>query len=148
MKRDHSQIKSELAALQQGGVIRPVDVLEFARDPETALHACFEWDDDKAAHEFRLEQARKLLRVYVTVEQGKSEPVRAYVSLKSDRQKEGGGYRAITDVLSDDALRNQLLSDALDELRAVQSRYKHLQKLAKVWRAVDEAVGESESDAA
>lgn len=52
-----------IAALEDSkGNVRPVDVIEAARDPKSALHKDFEWDDTKAAHKHRLETARKLIR--------------------------------------------------------------------------------------
>lgn len=146
--RDQSAIRQELAALQQDGVIRPVDVVEFAKDPDTALHDCFEWDESKAAHEFRLEQARKLLRVFVTVDPVSNKSIRAFVSLTSDRKEPGGGYRATVDVLSDADMTRQMLSDALAELRVVQRKYKSLQALEKVWQSIDDASIKAKSDAA
>lgn len=141
----HSEaIRGELEALKVDGVIRPADVVERARDPESAMHGWFEWDESAAAQEFRLYQARKLLRVHVTVEQREDSPTRAFVSLSSDRKVEGGGYRALDDVMSDEALRAQLLRDALAELRCAQQKYRHLKQLSGVWKAVEEAEGQNE----
>lgn len=142
MKRDHEAIRAELERLKSGGVIKPVDVVEAARDVESPLHDCFTWDDGEAAHQFRLLEARNMLRVYVVTEANAPTNVRAFVSLTSDRAKEGGGYRAIADVLSDDAMRNQLLRDAFVQFRNMQKRYQHLKQLSKVWDAVDEAEAE------
>lgn len=144
MKRDHEAIRAELERLKSDGVIRPVDVVEAARDEESPLHDWFQWDDDEAAHQYRLLQARNLLRVYVNVEPSKdSEPVRAFVSLTSDRAKEGGGYRALAEVMGDDAMREQLLRDAFVQFRNMQKRYQHLKQLSKVWDAVAEAETEA-----
>ena len=144
MKRDHDAIRAELERLKSGGVVRPVDVVEAARDEESPLHDWFQWDDDEAAHQYRLLQARNLLRVYVNVEPSPdAEPVRAFVSLTSDRVKEGGGYRALAEVLSDDAMRQQLLQDAFVQFRNMQKKYQHLTQLSRVW----DAVAEAEADA-
>jgi len=143
MKRDHDSIKAELERLKAGGVIKPVDVVEAERDESSALHDCFTWDDDEAAHQFRLLEARNLLRVYVVTEENMAENTRAFVSLSTDRSKEGGGYRTIADVMSDDALRQQMLQDAFSQLRNTQQKYRHLQQLSKVWDALDEAEGQS-----
>lgn len=45
-----------------GGVIAPEAVVEAARDPASPLHGAFDWDDASAAHEHRIETARKLIR--------------------------------------------------------------------------------------
>lgn len=50
-KRLSALWKRELEIIREkhGGTIRPEDVVEFAKDPSTALHECFEWNDRKAA---------------------------------------------------------------------------------------------------
>lgn len=147
MKRDHDAIRNELERLKSGGVIRPVDVVEAARDESSPLHPCFQWDDGEAAHQYRLLQARNLLRVYVNVEPAANvEPVRAYVSLTSDRVKDGGGYRAMAEVLSDSDLRQQLLNDAFVQFRNMRKKYEHLKQLSKVWAAIDEAEKQAQAE--
>lgn len=131
-------IKAELDRLNANGVIRPVDVVEAARSKRSVLHGCFTWEDTEAAHQYRLIEARNLLRVYVLTEKVDGLNVRAFVSLTSDRVKDGGGYRAITDVMSDAELREQMLADAVVRLRNVQLQYKSLRQLDRVWDALDE----------
>ena len=97
-------IKSELERLFLEGLLRPADVVEAARDPESPLHSHFEWDDTEAAEKWREEQARQLIR-NVRIEVGTSSPVlvRAFVSLPVDRQN-GAGYRRFEDVIDNDFL--------------------------------------------
>lgn len=45
----------------QYGALTPDNIIKSAIDPESILHGCFEWDDKKAAHNYRLTQARKLI---------------------------------------------------------------------------------------
>ena len=134
----NDRIEEELRELAEshGGVIPPAAVVAFARDPETALHSKFTWDDGEAAEAWRLHQARRVLSVYVTVIAANTEPVRTFVSLTSDR-KAGGGYRLTVDVLADESLREQMIIDAVAELKRVRVKYKHLNELAEVWTAVD-----------
>lgn len=138
MKRDAAAIKAELDRLNADGVIRPADVVEAARNKRSALHDCFTWEDTEAAHQFRLIEARNLLRVYVLTEKVQGMNVRAFVSLTSDRVKDGGGYRTIADVMGDAELREQMLADAVVQLRNMQKRYKTVQQLERVWDALDE----------
>lgn len=145
-QHDHNAIREELERLKVDGIIRPSDVVEAAQEPASPLHDWFQWDDGEAAHQYRLDQARKLLRVYVVTDTPESAPVRALVSLTTDRSN-GGGYRAVADVMSDDALREQMLRDAFTQLRNTQEKYRHLQALADVWRAVDEAERKSATKA-
>ena len=126
-----------LVAKRHRGLLRPRDVVAYAEDPETALHGCFEWDDESAGHRYRLWQARQLISVRVTVIQGMETSVRAYVSLAPQRGVSGGGYRPVRDVLSDEAAREQLLADALAELETVRTQYESLVELAGVWAEMD-----------
>lgn len=128
----------EIIRKQNHGILRPVDVVSFARDPQTALHAEFEWDDDKAAEQYRLEQARQIIRCAVRVIGDGRPPIRAYVSLLSDRQA-GDSYRDVFDVMSTPSLRDQLLAQALREAESWRLRYEHLVELQSVCREIAKA---------
>ena len=115
MTEHRELIRDELEQIRQkhGGLLKPEDVVAFARNKRTALHQEFEWDDERASAEYRLEQARKVIRVAVTIlpsPHSDQEPVRAYVSVASDRAQPGGGYRAFADVMTDDAMRAERLA--------------------------------------
>ena len=123
----------EIRRQSDDGTIKPEAVVAYAENPETALHSRFEWDQDKAAHQHRLWQAREIIRVHVTILPQDERPVRAYVSLPSDRVKPGGGYRGIADVLENPDWRAELLAVALDELGRWQAKYKHLNELSRIF---------------
>jgi len=129
-------VREELEYLtkRHKGVLRPVDIVAFAADPETALHAKFEWDDEMAAHKYRIVQARHLIRVYVKPVNNK--PIRVWVSLTTDRG--GDSYRLTEDVMANTALRNQLLQDAKRDMVSFRNKYRNLNELARVFEAMDE----------
>ena len=131
-------IKQELEIIRNegGGFLNPSKVVDYARDPATALHEYFEWDDTEAAHRYRLAQARALIRVAVIVGPTTAETVRAYVSLSSDRRA-NGGYRAIADVLSDEIMKETLLADALHDLASFQRKYDSLRNVARLNRVFE-----------
>jgi hypothetical protein len=137
MKRD--EIRAELERLKRDGMVKAADVVDAARDEDSPLHSHFTWDDSDAAHQYRLEEARRLLRVFVVTERREVGDTRAYISLSPDRRIEGGGYRILADVMDNEELSAQMLSDALADLRRVQQKYRSLTKLAKVWKAIGEA---------
>ncbi|HUV96056.1 MAG TPA: hypothetical protein VMV98_01180 [Acidobacteriaceae bacterium] len=130
------EMKAEIEALAADGLIMPASLVELARNPDSSLHDQFTWDDGEAAQAWRIEQARRLLRVFVVeVSSPKSSVMtRAFVSLSSDR--DDGGYRAIADVLSDDDLKAKLIHDALDDLERVKVKYQTLHELDPVFSAV------------
>ena len=139
-KQKESEVTSELRRIaeENGGLLRPADVVGAARFEESPLHSWFEWNDDAAAEQYRLWQARQIIRVNVTYLQtmGKSVPYRVFVSLSSDRTA-AGGYRVTTDVFRDDAARAVMLADALRELRAIQFKYRNLRELERVFIEIE-----------
>jgi len=135
-KRKRS-IVGELETIRKrgGGILRPVEVVAFARKKTTALHDRFEWDDSVAAERFRLEQARHLIRCTVRMINDDSPPIHAYVSLEDDR-KGGDSYRALVDVMSDTELREKLLEQALREADAWRDRYERFTELSPIVKAI------------
>lgn len=125
----------EIIRTRHSGILRPADVVAFARDPRTALHAEFEWDDHAAAAEYRLEQARRIIRCVVRVVSEDSTPVRVYASLRDDRRV-GDSYRSVSDIMDDPHLRKQLLAQALREAESWRVRYERLAELEPIVRAI------------
>jgi len=125
----------ELSSLKKRGLLRPEDVVKFARKSSTALHKKFEWNDSKASHEYRLWQARELIVRVRFHHKDREGPIQAYVSLKSDRGLAKGGYRRLIDVLGDDELRKELFNQAMEELNYWQDKYDELSELAPIFAA-------------
>jgi hypothetical protein len=130
------EVLEALRGLQRDdGTILPADVVEHARPESSPLHRFFEWDDSAAAAEYRIAQARRLLRVTVTIlptEDRAGIPTRAFVSLTTEK-----GYRPTEAVLVHSDHRAQLLSDAMREAQAFARKYRHLQEMASVVAAID-----------
>jgi hypothetical protein len=149
MNEHRQAVASELEQICQkhGGLLRPEDVVTFARNKRTALHSEFEWDDAKASAEYRLEQARRVIRVSVTVlpsPHSDQEPVRAYVSVVSDRVQPGGGYRSFVEVMTDDDMRSELVNEAISEAKRWRRKYERLRELAPIFRAIDKVEAKQE----
>uniref|UniRef100_A0A6M3XSX5 Uncharacterized protein n=1 Tax=viral metagenome TaxID=1070528 RepID=A0A6M3XSX5_9ZZZZ len=126
------QIARELETVRKNspdGILRAEDVVEYARDSSTVLHSQFEWDDNKAAQEYRIWQARHIISVTVTVLPRVNGSIRAYVSLTPDRHTEGGGYRQVARVLRNKSQRDQMLDDALADFKRFEEKYKVLKAL-------------------
>lgn len=143
LERETEELETIRAA--RGGLLLPADVVAFARNPETALHAHFEWDDSKAAELARLAQARAVIRLCVTIVSEEVKPTRAYVSLPSDRRA-GGGYRSTREVVTDDTRRAEMIRDAMERLQACRRKYADISELAQVWKAVDAAAEQTQGE--
>lgn len=125
-----------------GGRLHPEHVVQAARNSSSPLHDKFEWDDSKAGEQYRLQQAQALIRDVTFLPKGADEPIRAYVSLSSDRPS-SGGYRATVDVLSNDELRAQLIDDATRELASFSNKYNGIRAAAgfkQLFKQIDKLV--------
>ncbi len=139
MKQLNEAAQRELDRIREtnDGLLLPSAVVQFAEDANTALHAYFDWDNSEAAKQWRLEQARRVIRLSVTIITEELPPIRAMVSLTTDR-KTGGGYRSLYDVLDCVPLREQMILDALAELNVFKRKYSQLKQLAPVWDAIEQ----------
>jgi hypothetical protein len=122
-------------AAEHEGVLLPAVVVEEAADKRSPLHDQFEWDESVAAHQYRIEQARRLIRVSVEMLAGSNRTTDVFVSLSTDREGEGG-YRVMASVLTNAQQRDQMLADALRELEIFRRKYKDLRELVEVFEAV------------
>ena len=132
------RIGTELAALYKThGGLTPQGVVKWARaNKSSALHSRFEWDNSKAAEQYRLWQARELIvEVEAIYPDGKKRQV--YVSPLSVRGTVG--YQTLVGVLSHTERRAEFLAQALDEYQRVGAKFLDLQELAGVRAAVDAA---------
>jgi hypothetical protein len=138
----------KIRALAPDGILRPAAVRDAVRaDEDHPLRSRFTWDADEALDRLQLIEARRLIRVAVKVLPSTNKPVRAYVSLTSDRRLpeedeelgSTGSYRPMIEVMESSALQARLLQDALEELRVVELKYRQLQELSGVFNAYQEA---------
>lgn len=127
---------------QNGGTLTPQVVLDNSRDTNAVLHPCFEWDDGKAAERFRLYQARQIITsLVVTIDTPDKEPktVNALVNIAPLYEK--ANYIPITVAMNNVTNREQVLKNALIELRAFQNKYSIYSELAEVCKAIDNFAG-------
>lgn len=126
----------------ENGQVNAELYVEQARQPDSPLNPTLEWDDDKASHEYRLSQARTVIRAVVVIRENTARaPV--YVHVDTER-----GYQPATVVVADIgmyavALRalQQNLSGAhrsIEELKAVAETLpqKDGERMARITLAV------------
>jgi hypothetical protein len=129
-------------AKRNDGVLTAEAVVEAARPESSPLHTAFTWDNDEAAEKWRLHQARNLIlkiNIETPVSNDQSITVRAWSSLTTDREEDGGGYRETIRVMRNGDQRRQLLSDALAEMERFAEKYRALTELAEVFEAIKRA---------
>lgn len=135
-------VHSELELIRaRDGNITPEAVLEEACNDDNPMHSEFTWDDSEAAHAYRLEQARSLIRsVEVVYEEAPTRQVRAYtiVSAPIEEKTNRKVYTDTREALADPATRAEILGNAVREALTFRRKYADLQELSKVFVAFDE----------
>lgn len=143
-----NDVRDEIFRLMGGlgrQTIGPKDLLTWARkNPDSAAHRWLTlkkaFDKAHAAEAFALLLCRQLLiRVRVKLINPETDDmysVRALVSLERDRGNENGSYRRTDAVISTEALRKELLSEAKKELLAFQRKYNLLSELSPLWQTI------------
>jgi hypothetical protein len=128
----------ELEVIRQsnGGILQAETVVEAAADLESPLHGSFQWDDTEAARQWRIEQARRLIRSVLIMVPNYKKPVPVYISLKFDRMQPKGGYRTIIDVMSNKDQREMLIAEAMADLQTWQAKYAMLEELRPVFETI------------
>lgn len=113
--------------------ISPAEVLEKARDVNSELHKCFEWNDSIAAEKYRLQQARGILINLVYKEkESNEEPVRTF-QITSQRNV----YQPTVSFLVQEDEYQNLLKRAKSELKSFKKRYHTLSELQEVFEAIE-----------
>ena len=121
-----------------GKLTAKIIVDEALADEKSPLRAYLTMDIAEAARRRWLDEARSLLRsvqIVIVGDSGPRQPVRAFVSVVTSN---GRSYEPMLSVLSSDELRQQMLSQALVELRQFEARYRRLSELAEVFDAIAE----------
>ena len=139
-KANAETIYNEIMSI--GETVRPSDVVELARDENTALHNLFTWDDSVAAERYREHEAGCILRNIVIVNKDKTEDdkdkvvvVRAIMST-NERTKE---YTTVQRIVTNKDYYTRLLAAALAELTAFKKKYETLSgDLEVVFDAIDQ----------
>lgn len=125
MLPDRKELIETLQALadDNDGVLHPADVVEAATEPASPLHKYFDWDEAHAAHQHRLQQARRLMRVTVLVRRGPDTihlPI--FTSLSTERVPRGESYHRTSDVRADPVMSLQADLDALTQCERILMR--------------------------
>lgn len=128
----------ELLRQKFKGELTPEDVVADARNDNSPLHSFFEWSDTEAAHQYRLQQARGLIRSVVAIYVREDKPavrVRAYVHIP---EPQAPHYRATEHAMSQKNTRDMVLKRALAELIGWQKRYHDLHEFADLFERIEQ----------
>ena len=145
VKNKPDVIFSALESIRQksSGDLRPESVVEASKKKSAPLHNEFEWNDTAAAEQFRVEQARSLIRsIEVIYEEAPNAPTKLYsvVNVSHEQAKDETApvkvYRTAHDILADPLTRDQLLARAIREAGSFMTKYANLSELSLVFDAI------------
>lgn len=127
---------------KRGGITPQLLVIE-AKKKRSPLHNCFEWDDSAAAEQYRIVQAREILRYLVVVIELETENeeeiyVRGFVAPLDTDEDSQTSYLTISEVMADEDLDRAYKQQILRELKAIKHKSKSYDEFSKVNRAIEE----------
>jgi hypothetical protein len=140
-------IQEALTAIAErnGGQLTPDVVVRAAKAKTSPLHSHFTWDDSEAARAYRLVQASFLIRkvkVRIEVEPEKTLSVRAWMNVspgevegKEDQPEAARVYVPVRVAM--EQYREQVIAQAVSELKGTQRKYAHLKELSNVWGEIE-----------
>ena len=111
-------------------------LVQEAADKASPLHPCFEWNDSFAATQYRLEQARLVIRSLMVVvqENDDEEPIQVNAFVTFEDQPE---YLSIQTVIADEELDLRYKTALLADLKSTKRKCSSYDEFAEVCHAID-----------
>jgi len=133
---DVALVVEELTRLQEvNRILTPEVVVRAAEDNNSILHKLFEWDENKAASNWRLQQARTILNnIEVTIiTDGEPREIAVFeVTTRSE------GYKSVDTFTNEDV--DFVRASILRQLNTMKSKLKTYKEFDKVLFYIDKAI--------
>ena len=133
---DVALVVEELTRLQEvNRILTPEVVVRAAEDNNSILHKLFEWDDNKAAYNWRLQQARTILNnIEVTIiTDGEPREIAVFeVTTRSE------GYKSVDTFTNEDV--DFVRASILRQLNTMKSKLKTYKEFDKVLFYINKAI--------
>lgn len=135
-----STILETLTAIyEEKGELTAEGLVADAASPKHPLHDHFEWDDSRAGHLYRVEQARQLLRVTYAPTPGAPTHMRAFVAVRGESTPRAE-YKPTEEVLLDPIQRQLLLNQMKRDWATFQRRYEHMAEYAEFLNGIADRI--------
>lgn len=123
----HAKAQEVGEFLETLGEFTPTDVVNAARSESSPLHDQFTWNDVEAAEKYRVVEARHLVNtITVVIKVGNKETeTKAFhsITVQDSNEKIEHRYATVKVVAKNEAMREQVIANALRELQSWQARY-------------------------
>ena len=131
---DPAAVAAELDRIRRrDGAVRTEVVVDEARPADSPLHAEFTWDDGEAAREYRLIEARQLIRA-VVVTYPSEEPRSVYVHVRTE---DDAGYQPMSVVVRDGDMLAAAQAELVSRLEGARRSLRELGELAAAAKKTD-----------
>lgn len=119
------------------GALTPENILEGSKNEEAYLHRLFNWNDQKAANLYRLQQARQILNnIEITiVSDGEPRQMPLYETIIKDNTRV---YKSIQEFTGPDA--EQVRLQTIREINALKNKLSFFNQFSKASKKLGEAV--------
>ena len=115
------------------GKLKPSIVLDAARPKDSPIHHHFIWDNEEAAHKYRLNQARELIKsISIKVKvKGSLDPItiRAFITPKPTPFTGEGNFRPVLEISEDKEYLEILKENFIQDIEIFTRKYDTLLKL-------------------
>lgn len=151
-EQDGEKLARELHRLtkKNGGMLTAKDLLIEAEDPSSPFHRYIQWDNKKAAHHYRLMQARRILTcIEYEVKSGKTVVnIPAFVRVINDgalpNAKPGMGYVTTATAAEETSFQDQVLARAINDAKMYAERYRRFNEVFTTLKPIFEAIAKVE----
>lgn len=133
-KADAQRVADEIYSI--GETATPKQIVALAKNEQTELHKCFEWNDSIAAEHYRIQQARDVVRhlVIKRPEENKEKPQNLRLFFKPVGSE---GYRPTELIMKNENEYERLLETARAELHMFKKKYSMLTELEEILALID-----------
>ena len=128
------QAGEELSRIaERDGEVKASVLVSESRPKEAPLHPAFTWDNKKAADLYRLEEARRVIRLVRVIDSHdnhQDEPILVHVPCSESPRSEGS-YKSPHVIVKDYAEYQRALTAAQEKVSAAQRAISDLKKIAE-----------------
>lgn len=129
----------ELEKIASNQDLTPNAVVEAAKDENSPLHECFDWNNKTAAENWRKQQARRLINM-IEIEIINNNDIMYVPAFESvtivNVDSNNKAYKPIAEIMSEEDYRNQLVQIAWREIKYWKDKYGYLNQLKPVVEAI------------
>jgi hypothetical protein len=127
----HTKLNAEIVHQEFdkiGDCITADEVVKRAKNPKSKLHNHFEWDDIKAAHEFRLTQARTMISSLIFIPEDSKQEMKCYENVIINDQRV---YAPIEMIFDNTDMYEQVFKDAKNIIRSLDDKLRNYENHSK-----------------